>query len=168
MILRPKRPTFLGVLLYTVLSLAGTVSAEFDPDKRYRLNPGETREVEAELKVSIHTPRLKAREWVLVSPVPPTLPSQTSSKARMAVYGRPARAEGSPEESLLRRPVLTVRLPVKSSKRNSGIEFSVFYDVTLRPRRLAEGAMFWVRGEGDLRGTMDKDNWRVTNKENKP
>jgi transglutaminase-like putative cysteine protease len=99
----------------------------------YVTEEGPPRRFEIDLTLSLQTPQLTAREWVLFAPRPPDLAGQNVQAASLQPGGR-----ADAELSAARRTVLKVRVPATDAALQQGVAARARYEVTLRERRLVE------------------------------
>src|SRR5947209_13812378 len=113
-------PTGMLPLVLTAALLGGQGPA-------YATEEGPPRRFEAELTLTLHVPKLKAREWLLVAAQLPNLAGQRAEAASLRPGGRAGH-----ELSAARRPVLTARIPATNAELRQGVAAKVKYEVVLR------------------------------------
>ncbi len=97
-----------------------------------RLHSEPVRRIEAKLTMKLNVPSLTATEWVLIAPKCPELPGQSKIRASLEKQ-RTEKWDSSP----LRRPILSVRVPVRSARQQQELEVDFTCTATLHARRLA-------------------------------
>ncbi len=115
------------------------VGAERDMSRPYHLETVRVGAVEAVLTNRIHAPKVSAREWIIVAPIPPEHPTQSAVTLKLRVEGSDAAGERGAELSELRRPVHSARVPVTDDALKTALAFHLDYAVTLHRRKLVPG-----------------------------
>jgi transglutaminase-like putative cysteine protease len=103
------------------------------PAPAYVTEEGPPRRFEAELTLTLNTPKLAVQEWILYAPRPPEVPGQAVQSAGLQPRGKDDRELGP-----ARRPVLKARVPATDAALQHTITARARYEVTLRERRLVE------------------------------
>jgi hypothetical protein len=103
------------------------------PGPAYATEEGEPRRFTAELTLTLHAPKLKAREWILSAAQPPTLAGQKAEASSLRPGGKAGR-----ELSPAGRPVLRARIAATDGARRQGVTAHLKHEVVLRERRLVE------------------------------
>jgi hypothetical protein len=118
------------MLFLPVLLSCGLLAAEPTP-VRHRLETAPVQRIEAVLTYEVHSPRLAAREWLVVAAAAPELPCQQKTSTVLDPAGRAIM-----DLSALRRGLLFARLPVRDATSAQNLRIQAKYQATLLSRRL--------------------------------
>jgi transglutaminase-like putative cysteine protease len=128
---------WMGVLLLLETAMAESTAPPRVPpglNRGYVLDVKPTVRIDARYGVSVSAPAAGAREWVILVPRPPDLPSQR-------ILGADTLPPGTVvlERSALRRPVLRIEIPVTDAAGTSGARAEARTAALLYSRTLRKG-----------------------------
>ncbi|GIW81888.1 MAG: transglutaminase [Gemmatales bacterium] len=101
------------------------------PAAQYRIESRPVQRIEAILRYAVHGPKLKAKEWVFVMPVPGKSAAQTDIQS----ISKPT-SEIIADLSPLKRPLMRFRIPATNPEKQQKAAIEIAYRATLHSRRL--------------------------------